>query len=131
MKLTTAMLTILGFGLFFLSAFLLFEPNNSPTGFFAYTPSLAIVNTDNNVPINSNLEIEFITKGTNDLTITPLGNMEFLELKCNNQIMSTSMEHKDYNCNGDSSLTVKVLSRKLEIELKFGDAIQQTINIAP
>jgi len=120
-----------GFFLFTLSAFLLFEPSTNPTGFFVYTPTLAIVNSNNNIPVNSNLEIQFMTKGTNDLIITPLGNIKFLELRCNDNVLITNnLHYKDYNCDGDSYLLVKVLSSKVELEFKFGNNIQQAINIA-
>ncbi|MEE9525012.1 MAG: hypothetical protein V3V78_00200 [Candidatus Woesearchaeota archaeon] len=127
MKIIKALFIILGFVLFLLSAFLLFEPSSSPTGFFVYTPNLAIINTNNNVPLNSNLEIEFITKGTNDLTI----NVDILELRCNDKFIGKSNEFKDYRCDETSSLTAKILSRKTEINIKFGNNIQQAINIAP
>ena len=137
MKTTKIILITVGFALFFLSMVLLFEPTNGPTGFFVYTPNLAIINYNNNVPLDNNLEIEFMTRGTNNLTIIPaMGEIEFLELKCNNQLLSPFMEDnvivvKDYYCEDNSHLLVKVLSKELSLELKFGDRIQAVKNTAP
>ena len=87
MKTIKIVFVVLGFILFFTIAFALFEPSADPTGFFVYVPNLAIINYDNNEPLNSELKIDFMTSGTNDLIITSLkGDMEFMELKCDNQI---------------------------------------------
>ena len=73
---------ILGFTLFMLSAFLLFEPSGNPTGLFVYTPSLAIININNNVKVGDTLNIEFMTKGTKDLMFKTEG-LNLLDLTCN------------------------------------------------
>ena len=136
MRLIKIILITLSFLLFFASAFILFEPGNDPTGFFVYLPSIAIINPNNNISLNSNLEIDFITKGTNDLTITSLkGKMEFIELRCNNQILTPVTEknmiiYKDYHCNDNSIISVKVLSRELNLDFRFGNNIQKAHNKA-
>ena len=132
MKTVKIILTILGFVLFFFSVFVLFEPSDNPTGFFVYTPSIAIINPSNNQPLNSNLEIEFMTKGTNDLTITAkTGEMKVIGLKCNDEVMGNTLEYQDYKCGENSILLVKVLSKDLELEFKFGNNIQQATNTCP
>jgi len=137
MKFINIILIIIGFILFFISAFILFEPSNGPTGFFVYVPSLAIVNPDNNVPLNSNLEVEFMTKGTNDLAINPSeGDIKFIELKCGDKKVIPALDNekimfKDYHCQDDSKVTVKILSTKVILEFKFGNKVQQVQNIAP
>ncbi|MBR9692098.1 hypothetical protein GOV06_04925 [Candidatus Woesearchaeota archaeon] len=131
MKLVKIILTTSGFALFLLSIFVLFEPTDSPTGFFAYTPNLAIINSNNNIQLNSDLEIEFITKGKNDLTIIPLGDMKMIGLRCGDIIIGNSLEYKDYECKKDSFLVVKILSEELKIGLKFGNNVQYSENTAP
>jgi hypothetical protein len=128
---------IVGFILFFIISIMLFEPNTDPTGLFTYVPALAVINNNNNVPLNNNLEIVFITSSKNDLTITSLtGEMEFVELRCNDQTLNPVVDkdkiiYKDYNCRGNSVLLVKVLSKELNLEFKFGKKIQQAQNTAP
>ncbi len=116
-----------GFVLFFASAFLLFEPGNDPTGFFVYTPSLAVFNYDNNEGVGENLEVEFITKGEEDLRIISLsGEVEFVRLKCGDRALNPSvdgniMEYKNYNCKENGKAAVRILSQNAEIEFKFGN----------
>ena len=136
MKTLKTALIVFGFVLFFLSAVMLFEPNNNLTGFFVYVPNLAIINNDNSQPLNSNLEISFMTGGTNDLTITPLtGEMRFIELRCDDKIMIPAVDgnkiiYEDYHCQSNGFLLVKLLSKELNLEFKFGSKIQQVKNIA-
>jgi hypothetical protein len=129
MKLSKIIIITLGFGLFILAAFSLFEPSASPTGFFVYTPGIAIINPINHAGLNSNLEIEFITKGTNDLKILPSGAAEIVELRCDDKVAGYGLEYKDYSCDGSSYLVVRVLSERVELDIKFGDKTQQAINI--
>lgn len=135
-KAVKLILIIFAFALFLASAFILFEPGNDPTGFFVYAPGLAVVNHKNNQPLNSNLKIEFMTKGTNDLIITSLtGNMEFLELNCNNQKLAPAANNKDitykgYKCDKHSFVLIKVLSEELKLQFKFGNEIEHTHNSA-
>ena len=136
MKLIKIILITLGFLLFFASSFILFEPGKNPTGCFMYIPSLAVINPNNNILLNSTLEIDFLTKGTNDLIITSLkGNMEFIKLRCNNQILKPNIEenkitYKDYHCNDNSIISIKVLSRELDLDFRFGNNIQKAQNKA-
>ncbi|MBW2966584.1 hypothetical protein KY342_05760 [Candidatus Woesearchaeota archaeon] len=138
MKITKTILIAIGFILFFITALLLFEPNTDPTGFFViYSPSMAVINNINNQPLNSNLEISFMTSGTKDLTITSLnGNFDFIELRCNNKLLNPAVQqgkiiYKDYNCKGKSLLTIKILSKELNLRFQFGDIMQQVKNTAP
>ena len=137
MKFFKIILIPLGFIIFFISALVLFEPSSDPTGFFVYTPSLAVINYENNQPLNSNLKIEFMTTGTNDLIITSLtGDMKVVGLKCGNTVLNPVSEgnsafYEGYQCKENSFLLVQILSEKLDIELRFGKEIQQVQNIAP
>ncbi len=135
MKFSTIILIVIGLLLFTLCMFGLFEPSTDPTGFFVYTPRIAILNPGNSQPINSSLEIGFITRGTNELAITPLkGNAEILELKCNDKILNkggNNLVYKDYKCKGDSIAIIKILSGDLNLEFRFGKETQQARNTAP
>ena len=128
---------IIGFILFFITAVMIFEPNSDPTGFFAYIPSIAVINSNNNIPLDNDLGIAFITNGKNDLIITPMsGDMKFIELRCNDQILNPVVDegriiYKDYNCRGNGFLLIGILSRELNLEFKFGDGIQQVQNTVP
>ena len=114
----------------------MFEPSSDPTGFFVYAPSLAIMNPDNHQQLNSILEINFITSGTNDLAVTlQKGSIKFIELKCNSQLLAPVIEdnklfYKGYACSGNGQLSVKILSRETRLELAFGSKKQQVQNIA-
>ena len=135
MKILRWIFVILGLAIFFLSSLALFEPGADPTGFFTYVPGIAIVNPDNNAAVGGNLEIKFITKGTNDLVITPSGNFEFVELNCGGVVLNPYVEDgrmfiTDYACDKESSLIIKVLSEQLEVEFKFGIQGQTAENIA-
>ena len=137
MKKTKIMFTTLGIALFVLSAITLFKPTDGPTGFFVSATDLVINNYNNKELLNNNLKIDFMTRGTKDLTIiTPKGDMEFVELNCNNQPLRTSVqdnkiEYKDNNWEEDSYVMVKVLSKELVLQFRFGTEIQQVKNIAP
>ena len=131
------MIAIAGFLIFFVAAVMLFEPGEGPTGFFVSTTSLAIKDYKNSAELNNNLNIDFTTKGTNDLTITASkGDMQFIELRCNNQLLNPSVqgskiEYKNYNCDQNSLLIVKVLSKELNIDFRYSNELQQVTNIAP
>ena len=133
MRFNTIIFIIIGLLLFILCMFGLFEPSIDPTGFFVYTPRIAVFNPSNSQPVNNSLEISFMTRGTNDLIITPLkGSMKILELRCGSQIVGKgSSKYKDYKCRDKSTITVKVLSKEVKIGLRFGRSIQQAENIAP
>ncbi|MBD3354539.1 hypothetical protein GF361_00980 [Candidatus Woesearchaeota archaeon] len=133
MKFTKLIFIIISFSMFVLSGFLLFEPGtlSSPTGHFVYTPSLAVINSQNNIPLDQDLEIEFITKGTNNLTIMPSGKMKLIELRCKNITMGKKMEYEDYSCSGNNVLKVKILSENLKINIRFGDMTQPVLNTVP
>ncbi len=128
---------VLGSILFAISAFMLFEPSTDPTGFFTYMPNIEVINSENAVQLNSNLDIEFITSGTKDLTITKInGNMQFVGLRCGTQKLdiltaNEAIEYEDYACKETSFLTVKVLSTELDLDIKFGGNMQQVKNIVP
>ena len=135
-KIGKVIFLICAFVLFFLSIFLIFEPGNNITGFFAYIPSIAVVNEYNHVPINDNLEINFITKGTSDLIISKKGDMKFIELRCgenilNPEINENEIRYDNFHCLGFGSIKIKVLSKELILEFKFDDALKDIQNIAP
>lgn len=127
MKITKPILIILGFCVFALSAFLLFEPGASPTGYFAYTPSFAIINPSDNISLNHKIEIKFITKGTNDLQIISSKKIESIELICEEKIIGKKLKYEDYNCRGMSILRFKAISKNTKIDIKFGNRTQQAI----
>jgi len=129
MKLSRLIFIVISFTIFILSGILLFEPGSSPTGHFVYTPNIAIINQQNHAPLNQNLEIEFITKGTNDLQVTSSGEMELIELRCENKVIGNKLKYKNYTCKGNSFLVVKILSENLKLDFKFGNNIQQATNI--
>jgi len=135
MKLLKPIIITLLFALFLVSAFLLFEPSDSPSGYFTYTPALAVFNSENNAELNSNLEIRFLTKSTNDLEISPIiGNTEFISLKCQDKEKDFSVDQErlvspSYTCPSESSIIVKILSPKTELNIKFGQEIQSAENI--
>ena len=134
MKLWKIMIATFGFAFFLLSAILLFEPTNGPTGFFVYTPTLAIVNNENNAGLDDNLAIEFMTKGINDLTVSfPEEGADFLELRCDGNKLQPVLEnneivYRDYNCKKTGFLEVKVLSHETVIRFKFGNDVQEARN---
>ncbi len=135
MKIIKIVLITIGFFIFLASAFLLFEPGNDPTGFFAYTPSIAIMNINNNVEVNDNLEVEFITRGTKDLEITAAkGDVEFLGLGCDGETInfdpSRSINYPKYNCRKNSKVVVKILSGEVEVDINFGGNSQIAKNSA-
>ena len=126
-----------GFILFGLSAFMLFEPSSDPTGHFVYISDLAIFNPDNAEPLNSNLEIAFITKGNMELQVaTVVGETEFVSLTCDGEIFSPVVREKviimkDYHCYGKGIVTVKIVSQEVVLELLSNHRIHQVKNIAP
>ena len=135
MKLLRIILITFGFGIFLLAAIIIFEPTNGPTGFFVYTPTLAIVNQENNAALDSNLEIAFLTKGEYDLLVSKeSGEMEFLELRCGKETVASSFNeeviYRDYHCLETSYLIARVLSQQASLKFEFGNEIQTAENIA-
>ncbi len=134
MKTIKTISIIFGFAVFFISAFLLFEPSRNPTGFFVYTPYLEIINQEKYEPLNSELKIGIITIVTYNLVITTLkGDMEFIELRCGDKILNPLVKgnkiiYNDYSCKGNGFLLVKILSKELNLESRFGEKIQQVQN---
>ncbi len=129
MKLIKLIFIITCFSVFVLSGFLLFEPGIlSPTGHFVYTPNLAIINPQNNVHLDNDLEIGFITKGTNNLTITSSGKMDLIELRCGNTTVGKNIYYRDYTCSENNILKVKILSENLKVNINFGDSTQPASN---
>lgn len=134
MKILKLLLIIIGFLLFFISAFLMFEPGNDPTGLFVYSPGLAVKTIENNAAVGSTLIIEFMTLGTNNLTITALeGDIEIVELKCNSLKIEPSADnfYHDYSCKEYSSLSVIPKSKESVFEIKFGHDSQKIKNKSP
>jgi len=136
MRLVWMIFILIGFILFASSSFILFEPSADPTGFFVYTPSIAVINPDNAQPVGSIIEISFITKGTNNLTVEAVkGSAELLELRCDAKIIaegsSAAISYEGYKCEKGSSVAVKILSKETEIEFRFGKDVQQARNLAP
>jgi hypothetical protein len=135
MKSARAIIIAAGFLLFAMSAFLLFEPGNDPTGFFVYTPSLAVLNQENNAGVGESLAIEFITKGARDLEITSSGGeVEFLGLKCGGEVIDLkprkSINYQGYSCKENSKVIVKIVSKEAELNIKFGEDSQTAKNSA-
>lgn len=134
MKYPRLILTIVGFFLFFTTALFLFEPSYDPTGMFVYTPSLAIIDISNDVPINTILDVQFVTEGTKDLVI--FSNSKFVELECNKQkIKPDSTTHaivfNDYSCPYTSELSLNIIHKETNIDVQFGTDSQKAINVAP
>lgn len=138
MKTSKILLALAGFVIFFVGAFFLFNGSaDMMTGSFIYSPDINIINQNNNIALNSNLNIDFTTTGIFDLVITPLkGEAQFIELKCNAQLQNPISKGKrviyeNYNCNGRSSISFKVQSNEIELEFGFGNKLEYANNIAP
>ena len=136
MSFAKAAFIVIGFAIFLVTAFTLFEPGNDPTGFFAYTPSIAVINHDNSMPLNSNLRIDFITRGTNDLAVSVLeGDASFIGVGCGNKMTPVAgdkkLEYKSYSCKEQGHLSAKMLSKEVILEISFGNSVQQVRNVIP
>jgi len=135
MKVIKIFFIVIGFILFFASAFLLFESDTDPTGAFLKIPKIMILNPDNDNALYSELDINFVTNGKNDLIITSkIGGFRFKEIKCGNEIINPSVnenmiEYKDYLCWEDSVLKLEILSEELVLDFKFGNEIEEAKNI--
>ncbi len=134
MGFTKILVITLSFAVFFASSFMLFEPGNDPTGYFGYVSGIGIINPRNNVPVGSVLEVKFLTDGKGDLRAdTVEGDLQFLELRCGDERIEPVMagnhiSYKDYKCEDESVLSVKVLSENIDIRLKFGRGVQHIKN---
>ncbi len=135
MRFSKAVWIIAGFALFLASAFMLFEPGNDPTGFFVYTPSLAVLNPENDAAVGEELEIEFMTKGEKELSVSASkGDVDFLGLECGGRKIeidpSKSITYGDYGCKENSKIALKVLSQEAEVTIRFGSDSQIAKNSA-
>lgn len=122
---------IAAFSLFAVSAFLLFQPFQDPTGKFAYTPGLAVVDSSYSVDGESLTSIEFITTGKDDLEISSDHDFELISLSCGSRKIHPKsydpLEFPGYSCDVNSVLDAKLLSKETRFYLKFGSDVQVSV----